>query len=144
MFSYWFDPIPAGESRTCTYRIQFLPSTLESFETDWLVSSYANDDDVDGSNNRFEYTFIAPSGVSVSIPVPMLSSASLLILGLGLLLMVHWKRAFTAGTAEPTRPTRNREPSNCNSDPPPAATVWISSIGARTRTPATIVSLVRS
>ena len=93
MFSYWFDAIPAGESRTCTYRIQFLPSTLESFETDWLVSSYANDDDVDGSNNRFEYTFIAPPAGSASIPVPMLSSASLLILGLGVLLMVNWKRA---------------------------------------------------
>ena len=33
---------------------------------------------------------------------------------------------------------------NAQTEPPPAATVWISSIGARTRTPATTRSLVRS
>ena len=41
-------------------------------------------------------------------------------------------------------PTRKRLPSKLQIEPPPAATVWISSIGARTRTPATARSLVRS
>src|SRR5215469_7530943 len=37
-----------------------------------------------------------------------------------------------------------REPSKCKIEPPPAATVWISIIGARMRTPATSVSKARS
>ena len=41
-------------------------------------------------------------------------------------------------------PTRSLLPSNRQMDPPPAATVWICIIGARTRTPATSVSKVRS
>ena len=35
-------------------------------------------------------------------------------------------------------------PSKCSTDPPPAATVWMLSIGARIRTPATSVSYCRS
>ena len=101
--SYYFDDIAAGSSRTCTYRIQFLLSTQESFSTYWHVIDSANDDDINPSNDRFDYTFIAPSGLSASIPVPMLSVASLLILGLGLLLMVRWKRACIDSTAERKR-----------------------------------------
>ena len=41
-------------------------------------------------------------------------------------------------------PTRNRMPSKRQIEPPPAATVWIESIGVRILTPATIVSWVRS
>ena len=41
-------------------------------------------------------------------------------------------------------PTRYRLPSNASTDPPPAATVWMLSIGARIRTPATCVSYCRS
>ena len=41
-------------------------------------------------------------------------------------------------------PTRYRPPSKCRSDPPPAATVWMLSMGARMRTPATWVSYCRS
>ena len=39
---------------------------------------------------------------------------------------------------------RMRAPSKCSTEPPPAATVWISIIGARMRTPATSVSKLRS
>jgi hypothetical protein len=35
-------------------------------------------------------------------------------------------------------------PSKCRIEPPPAATVWMRSIGARMRTPATCVSKARS
>ena len=41
-------------------------------------------------------------------------------------------------------PTIRRPPSKRQIEPPPAATVWMRSIGARMRAPATIVSLSRS
>ena len=41
-------------------------------------------------------------------------------------------------------PTRKRAPSNVQIEPPPAATVWILIIGARSRTPATSVTNARS
>jgi hypothetical protein len=90
MFSYWFDVIPSGQSRTCTYRVQFLPSTLESFETRWIVRT-SNDDDVNESNNRFDYTFVAAS-LHAAVSVPALSLYSLVLLGFSLLLTVGWMR----------------------------------------------------
>ena len=67
----------------------------------------------------------------------------------------HWHRSPTAGRRGGSRPapdrrrqesgpTRKRAPSKCRIEPPPAATVWMSIIGARMRTPATSVSNVRS
>lgn len=85
--SYYFDDIAPGESRTCTYRIQFLPSTQEGFETYWRVTDSANDDDINPDNDRFDYTFIAAPS-QASIPVPTLSAISLLILSAGVLLAV--------------------------------------------------------
>ena len=41
-------------------------------------------------------------------------------------------------------PTRRRAPSKVSNEPPPAATVWMASMGARMRTPATWVSNARS
>ena len=41
-------------------------------------------------------------------------------------------------------PTRKREPSKLQIEPPPAATVWMRIIGARSRTPATSVTNARS
>jgi hypothetical protein len=37
VLAFYFGPIPAGESHTCTYAIEFHPSTRESFITGWLV-----------------------------------------------------------------------------------------------------------
>ncbi len=68
MFSYWFDAIPAGESRTCTYRVHVLPSTVESFDTHWTVRS-SNDDDINPDNDRFDYTFVA-APPAPPVPVP--------------------------------------------------------------------------
>lgn len=86
LFSYWFDAIPAGQSRTCTYRVQFLPSTTESFATNWLVSSAANDDDVDPNNNRFDYTFVTvPSAAPASVPTGSLWGW--IVLGIGFFLI---------------------------------------------------------
>jgi hypothetical protein len=90
MFTYWFDAIPAGQSRTCTYRTQFLPSTLESFETHWTVRT-SNDDDINPDNDRFDYTFVA-APAQASIPVPTLSAIGLWILVAGLLLAIVSER----------------------------------------------------
>jgi hypothetical protein len=49
-----------------------------------LVSSYANDDDINPDNDRFDYTFVA-APAQASIPVPTLSAISSLILSAGLL-----------------------------------------------------------
>jgi hypothetical protein len=86
LYSYYFGAIAPGETRTCTYRIQFLSSTRADFPTYWRTTS-PNDDDINPENNRFDYTFIAgPSPASV--PVPALSAIGLLILVAGLLLAV--------------------------------------------------------
>lgn len=84
LFSYWFDAIPAGQSRTCIYRIRFLPSTRMDFATYWRTTS-PNDDDVNPSNNRFDYTFVAAPPTPPA-PVPALSRPALLLLGSGALL----------------------------------------------------------
>ena len=85
LFSFYFDDIAAGASRTCTYRVRFLASTRESFATSWLVSDSANDDDINPGNNRFDYQFLA----SIS-PVPALSPVGALALGMGLMLVGAW------------------------------------------------------
>ena len=86
LYSYYFGAIAPGETRTCTYRIQFLSSTRADFATYWRTTS-PNDDDINPDNNRFDYTFIAgPSPTSV--PVPALSAIGLSILVAGLLLAV--------------------------------------------------------
>lgn len=83
LFSYYFDAIAPGESRTCTYRVEFLPTTQADFATYWDTTS-PNDDDIDQNNDRFNYTFIAPAAPSVSASVPALSLVGLCMLCVGL------------------------------------------------------------
>jgi hypothetical protein len=92
--SYYFDSIADGQSRTCTYRIEFLPTTQESFATYWRVHT-TNDDDINPDNNRFDYTFVATPS-KASIPVPTSSAISLLILSAGLLFAVAGTREWRA------------------------------------------------
>jgi len=92
MWSYWFDAIAPGESRTCTYRAHMLETTTESFDSYWRV--YApTDDDTDPDNNRVDYTFVAAPRAAV-VPVPGLSSMALIVLGMMLVLAasMHRKR----------------------------------------------------
>lgn len=85
LFIYYFDSIPAGQSRTCTYDIAFYPSTNASLQVGWRVSA-GNDEDTNLSNNRLDYTLVAAPALSPSVPVPALSPLVRLTLGLGLLL----------------------------------------------------------
>jgi len=87
VFAFYFGPIPAGESRTCTYAIEFDPSTRESFATGWIVTT-PNDDDADLSNNRVDYVFQAPA-----VSIPTASRHGLIALGFCLLLIGWiWRR----------------------------------------------------
>ena len=56
---------------------------------------------------------------------------------------MNWMLAITLGVAALAAVARKRAPSECKIEPPPAATVWMLSIGARTLTPATRESKAR-
>jgi len=84
VYIFYFDSIAAGESRVCTYGIDFDPSIRNDFATGWLVTS-SNDDDSDLSNNRADYVF---QGSPHSIPI--LSWQGLAVLGTGLL-AIGWR-----------------------------------------------------
>lgn len=85
LFSFWFDPIGPGESRTCTYRLRVGASTRESLDTYWLVHT-SNDDGVDADNNRFDYTFVVAPPAPPA-PVPLGPRWGWLALALGLLVI---------------------------------------------------------
>lgn len=84
LYSYSLEPIPAGQSRTCTSSIVFSPLATTSITTNWRVSALA-DDDINPDNNRVDYTFVAAPPAPPA-PVPAGSSLALACLGLALLL----------------------------------------------------------
>lgn len=84
-FDYFFDPIAAGASRTCTSDIYFSTQAPAQLATNWRVTS-ANDREIDSSNNRVDYTFVSASAAS-PISVPSGSPSVWLALTLGLLLI---------------------------------------------------------
>lgn len=89
LYSYYFDAIAPGEARTCTYRMQFLASTRADISTYWRLHT-PNDDDINPTNNRFDYTFIAAAPQAAN-PVPASSPIALLILSAALLLVRAFK-----------------------------------------------------
>ena len=84
VYIFYFGPIAPGESRVCTYGIDFQRSTRASFTTGWFVTS-PNDDDTDPSNDRVDdYVFQAPAAPVASMSVPATSWQGLIALGIGL------------------------------------------------------------
>ncbi|TDR38434.1 putative repeat protein (TIGR01451 family) [Tahibacter aquaticus] len=79
VWSFYFPAIPAGESRTCTFPIQFYDRPFDSFDTYWIAASSAQDPN--SSSNRFDYRFIA-GPTPPPTPVPGLSLFALLLLGI--------------------------------------------------------------
>lgn len=65
LFAYYFDSIPAGQSRTCTYEIEYYPSTRPPLPLEWTVSTWYTDIDPNPSNNTLRYTLEAPPAVPV-------------------------------------------------------------------------------
>jgi len=94
LFTYYFDAIGPGESRTCVYRLRILPSTQADFATYWETIN-PNEDDINPSNNRFDYTFIAAEPPA-PVAVPALSPTGWFLLGIGLLLTPVLVRTYRA------------------------------------------------
>lgn len=92
-FVYYFDSIPAGQSRTCTYDVEFGASVRTDIATGWSVFTI-NDEDTNLANDRIEYVFrLRPVSVSVTSPL------ALILLGLGLM-VVAWFRRRCAQVSE--------------------------------------------
>jgi hypothetical protein len=99
VYFFYFGPIAAGESRTCTYGIDFYPSTRHSFATGWFVAS-SNDDDTDSSNDRVDYIFQAPV---VSIPTATRHGLVTLAISLLLLGWIGLRRRFRTRATQRAR-----------------------------------------
>lgn len=95
LFAYDFDALPAGASLTCTYDIEFHPSTISPFTLTWRVDTSGTGFSVDPnpSNNTFSYTLNAAPPSSPS-PVPSGSSLAWLFLGLGFVFLATSHRRF--------------------------------------------------
>lgn len=82
VWSYYFEVVPAGESRTCTFDIRFADRPFSTFDTFWRSVSYPGEDqNVD--NDRVDYTFIA----AADLPVPVPASAFWAMAGLAVSLV---------------------------------------------------------
>lgn len=95
-FDYYFAPIAAGASRTCTYEIEFYPSTLPPLTFRWRVSAWYALDNIDPnpSNDTFIYTLNAAPSVPPT-PVPAGSPMLWIFLGVGLASLTFNRRRST-------------------------------------------------
>lgn len=82
VWEFYFDVIASGESRTCTFGIEFYPGTRETFTTSWFASPGYHEDDLNLTNNRANYTFTAPAAF-----VPTSSWHALVAMSVGFLVM---------------------------------------------------------
>ena len=91
LFAYDFDALPAGASLTCTYDIEFYPSTTAPFTLEWWVDTSGTGFSIDPnpSNNTFSYTLNA-APFAPPVPVPAGSPRTWLLLVFGIV--------FAAGT----------------------------------------------
>jgi hypothetical protein len=82
-YDYYFGPIPAGESHSCTSDIYFDVSTTSNVPASWNVTPF-NDDDINPANNRVDYVFrVRPVTISALSPIALLMLAFGLLLGVG-------------------------------------------------------------
>lgn len=86
-YSYFFDPIPAGTSHTCTSDVYFSTLAPQRTLVNWRVTS-SNDTDIDPSNNRVDFTFMAEPPA----PVPAGSALASVTLVVGMWLAGAWAR----------------------------------------------------
>lgn len=86
-FAYYFDALPVGASRTCTYEIEFYPSTTPPLTLKWKATTwYVRDNiDPDPSNNTFNYTLNAAPRVPPT-SVPAGTPMAWFLLGIGLVI----------------------------------------------------------
>lgn len=94
VWSFYFQRIAPGETRTCTMPIVFNHTPFPSFDTDWLA--YPVPEDPDLSNNVAAFRFVA-GAPPAAIPVPALSIYGLFFMALSLGLTA--KRRLHGGSA---------------------------------------------
>lgn len=82
LFLYNYGSLPAGQSLTCTYDIQFAPTTSAPFTLHWEAGTFYPDmnDDPNPSNDAFSYTLNAAPPASAT-PVPIGSPVTWTLLG---------------------------------------------------------------
>ena len=83
-FIFYFDPIAAGESRTCTNEVEFSLQANENIPTRWRVVPH-NDQETNPDDNQVDYTFVAAQPTPPA-SVPAGTFPALVWLGLALLL----------------------------------------------------------
>lgn len=84
VFQFYFEVIPPGESRVCTFDIQFLPEPFETFETRWNYVVRGAQQDTNPANNEIFYTIVAGAPYVPPEPMPTLSLWTLMGLALGM------------------------------------------------------------
>lgn len=103
VWSYYFEVVPAGESRTCTFDIKFADRPFSTFETFWRSISYPGEDpNID--NDRVDYTFIAAG----DLPVPVPASSFWAMTGLAALLVSLGLRSTRSKSNRPLTAARRR------------------------------------
>ncbi len=90
VWAYYFGIIPAGESRTCTFAIEFYPRPFESFDTFWRASLYT--EDPNPSNDRADYRFVAGTPYVAPVPVPATNWLGMTGLLSGLSWLALWRQ----------------------------------------------------
>ena len=85
VWSFYFPPILAGESRTCSFEIEFARQPLESFDTFWRTAT--SSEDLNPSNNQIAYRFVVGNPTNLATPIPTLSLLAKLLLVVGLLVV---------------------------------------------------------
>lgn len=94
IFIYYFDAIPAGQSRNCVFDVIFDATTVTSVPTGFFAYS-AQDDETNPGDDRVDFVFVATPIAQAATPVPATSSLGVLALISGLLLAVGWQRTRT-------------------------------------------------
>ncbi|MEO6075235.1 MAG: hypothetical protein ABIP56_00380 [Dokdonella sp.] len=85
---FFLPGIPAGESVTCSYAIQFRPAPFQSFNTYWFVYSGLIEDP-NPANDQVNYTFVAGVPYVAPTPVPFLNRLGLILLVCGIVTFVR-------------------------------------------------------
>lgn len=87
-FVYYFNEIPADQSRSCIFDIVFDPTVVTSFPGGFSAYANSNDNDWNPANNRLNYTYVAAYVAQAPVPVPVFSVFGFISLLSGLVCIV--------------------------------------------------------
>jgi len=94
VWTYYFQTVQPGESRTCTFQIEFYPRPFESFDTYWRTATSSTDPNPE--NNRVDYRFVAgtPYVEPIAVPAMKWPGVVLLLVGMGWLAFQQRRQAL--------------------------------------------------